>query len=358
MIDGRKIIGICLTRINEQTRAEYAGAVRDAAEALGYRVIVFNSLVDFYFDDIYDEGAKQIYEMINFDIIDGLIIFDETIHNKDIIKEIIRKAKQNKTPVITVNAKYEGCYSLCRNYDDAYTYVIDHIIKEHGVRDTVFIGGRKGDEHTEKRLNCYKKALKDNGLQFIEEMVGYGEYWNDPTIAELERIFAFIPKPPQAIICANDSMAMAAIAFLSKRGLRVPEDVIVTGFDGISEASHYNPKITTCREDIKKMAELCCDLINEAFEKNEPREEFYPYEPVITESCGCENKDDMYTTDEIATLYRQIADMHTHEDFMHNQVNRLIEFTDRKELFAALSNSSSVTYPCSMPSSAREQTSL
>ena len=82
MIDGRKIIGICLTRINEQTRAEYAGAVRDAAEALGYRVIVFNSLVDFYFDDIYDEGAKQIYEMINFDIIDGLIIFDETIHNK------------------------------------------------------------------------------------------------------------------------------------------------------------------------------------------------------------------------------------------------------------------------------------
>ena len=338
MIDGRKIIGICLTRINEQTRAEYAGAVRDAAEALGYRVIVFNSLVDFYFDDIYDEGAKQIYEMINFDIIDGLIIFDETIHNKDIIKEIIRKAKQNKTPVITVNAKYEGCYSLCRNYDDAYTYVIDHIIKEHGVRDTVFIGGRKGDEHTEKRLNCYKKALKDNGLQFIEEMVGYGEYWDEPTFAELERIFSFRGKPPQAVVCANDSMALAAMEFLTKRGYRVPDDVIITGFDGISEASHCSPRITTCRENMSAMARICVEMLTEAFTENEPCDLEYPYEPVITESCGCVNDDEKYAGEELPELYRRIAEMHTHEDYMHAELNRLIKLTDRDELMRSLAN--------------------
>lgn len=340
MINGKKIIGICLTKINDNTHAEYVQAISKAGEKLGFRTVLFNSLVDFFFDDTYDEGAKQIYEMIDYNVIDAVIIFDETIYNKELITSVIERANEAGAPVIIMNGAYDGCYSLNRSYDEAYTQVIEHVIKEHNVRDTIFIGGRKGDDITSRRLNCYKTALKNNGIQFIEEMVGYGEYWNDPTIAELERIFAFIPKPPQAIICANDSMAMAAIAFLSKRGLRVPEDVIVTGFDGISEASHYNPKITTCREDIKKMAELCCDLINEAFEKNEPREEFYPYEPVITESCGCENKDDMYTTDEIATLYRQIADMHTHEDFMHNQVNRLIEFTDRKELFAALSTMS------------------
>ncbi len=340
MINGKKIIGICLTKINDNTHAEYVQAISKAGEKLGFRTVLFNSLVDFFFDDTYDEGAKQIYEMIDYNVIDAVIIFDETIYNKELITSVIERANEAGAPVIIMNGAYDGCYSLNRSYDEAYTQVIEHVIKKHNVRDTIFIGGRKGDDITSRRLNCYKTALKNNGIQFIEEMVGYGEYWNDPTIAELERIFAFIPKPPQAIICANDSMAMAAIEFLSKRGLRVPDDVIVTGFDGISEASHYNPKITTCREDIKKMAELCCDLINEAFEKNEPREEFYPYEPVITESCGCENKDDMYTTDEIATLYRQIADMHTHEDFMHNQVNRLIEFTDRKELFAALSTMS------------------
>ena len=79
MINGKKIIGICLTKINDNTHAEYVQAISKAGEKLGFRTVLFNSLVDFFFDDTYDEGAKQIYEMIDYNVIDAVIIFDETI---------------------------------------------------------------------------------------------------------------------------------------------------------------------------------------------------------------------------------------------------------------------------------------
>ena len=237
-----------------------------------------------------------------------------------------------------VNGEYEGCYCLSRSFEDAYTEVIDHVIKAHNVKNTVFIGGRKDKEDvsTVKRLECYKQALRQNGLVFIEEMVGYGEYWDEPTWAELERIFTFSSKTPDAIICANDSMAIAAVEFLKKRELRVPEDVIVTGFDGIAEACHCTPRITTCRENISEMARILCETLRDAFMDNEPKAVSYPYEAIITESCGCANTDSMYGPEEISVLYHRIAAMHTHEDYMHAEVNRLIELADHKELFASI----------------------
>ena len=338
MIDGKKIIGLCLTRINDNIHAEYAAKIQYAAEAMGFRVVLMNSLVDFYFDDSYDEGAKHIYDMLDYNVFDAVVIFDESIYNKSIIESIIRNAKQAGAPVVVVNGEYEGCYCLSRSFEDAYTEVIDHVIKAHNVKNTVFIGGRKDKEDvsTVKRLECYKQALRQNGLVFIEEMVGYGEYWSEPTWQELDRIFSFSSKTPEAIICANDSMATAAVDFLKDRGLRVPEDVIVTGFDGISEAAHCKPRITTCRENISEMARILCETLRDAFDKNEPKEIKYPYEPIITESCGCTNKDNMYGIEELLVLYRRIEDMHTHEDYMHAEVNRLIELADQRELFASI----------------------
>ncbi len=294
--------------------------------------------MDFFFDDTYDEGAKHVYEMLDFSIFDAVVVFDESIYNKSIVEQIVNRAKKAGAAAVVVNGEYDGCISIRRSFEGAYTQVIDHVLRDHHVKRSIFIGGRKGseDETTVRRLGCYKQALKQNGLQFFEELVGYGEYWSDPTWSELERIFSFMKDPPQAIICANDSMAIASVEFLSRRGLKVPDDVIVTGFDGISEACHCQPRITTCRENITEMANIICQAIQGAFEGSEQTVYEYPYEPIITESCGCANTDSMYGAEEIPVLYHRIADMHTHEDFMHAEINRLIDFNERKELFASL----------------------
>ncbi len=59
MLNGKKIIGICLTRINDNIHAEYVAKIQKAAEALDYRVVLMNSLVDFFFDDTYDELSPE-----------------------------------------------------------------------------------------------------------------------------------------------------------------------------------------------------------------------------------------------------------------------------------------------------------
>ncbi len=338
MINNNKIIGVCITKSHSPSRSDFLNRLHRIALKNDYKLIVFNSFVDFYNNDAFDEGASAIYDLINFDTIDVLVVHNDSFHNKKITDDIIDRAKSNNTPVVIINGEKEGCWSIYDDYDDAFVALMVHVIKEHNVNDTFFIAGKaENDPISEKRIGCYRKALEHCGIPFDESKLGFGQYWGRPT-KEIVSSLVLENKLPKAIFCANDQMAFATCEELAKYGYQVPEDVIVTGFDGLPESEHFSPQLSTCSENIENVAKLTVDIINRAFEGEEPQSVPNKFTPRISESCGCQKlcNDDFRPL--VAELHKTINEMQDHEDFEHTCLDRMLKINEFNDLYDNLAD--------------------
>jgi len=338
MIGKKKIIGVCICAVHTGFKSDFVELLNKEIVSENCKLVVFNSLLSVYDASIYDVGASSVYNIINYDIIDCLIVFDKGLVNKHNGSEIILKAKEKNIPVILVNAENEGCFCVCDDYKTSYKNLIRHVIKDHNARDTFFMGGYRWDPDTLDRLACYKKALGEENINFDDSMVGYGEFKDTVAAEEIERFIKKRKKAPEAVFCANDIMAMAVCRKLSKMGYTVPEDVIVTGYDGIEEGKYFVPNITTVRRNIEGEAIACANLLREIFTgKTEKRVIKIPYKVIYNESCGCPSEEDFSDYRErMAECMRINRDFSTHESDVFAGADKFLMCNSLPEMLDAL----------------------
>lgn len=323
----KKIIGVCLTKIHDNIRTDYLKALYAACQGTDYKIIVFNSPLDLYNHDEYDEGAASVYKMINYELIDALVIFYGAFHDKQVVNDMIAKAEENKVPVVLVHGNDERCYCVKKNSMSAYEKIVRHIIFDHNIDDCFFLAGVKGEENSENRLNCLKKVLSEKGIELTEDKIGYGDYWSYPTTEVVDKLVDRGNKrPPKAIICANDSMATTACERLKEYGFKAPDDYIITGFDGLEVAELYYPRLTTCKEDMPKLGNMTVSIIDDALVRKLPPTVYVEeYEPVIGESCGCHCDDISQHRARSCHLFQLIEDIENHEMYMFTWVDRVLK---------------------------------
>ena len=340
MGNSKKIIGLCLTKINDDFRKSFVHCLYNETKDSDYKLLVFNSVLDLYNNDVYDDGAKAIYQMINFELLDALVIMYETFMNKSVVDELIHHAHKRRIPVILIHGKAENCYCIERDYDEAFEEIIDHVIRHHGRKNPFFMGGLKGEENSEHRLQCFKRVLSRNGIEFSDDMTDNGDYWDVPTMTALDKLMSNKDRPfPDAFICANDVMAMTVCDYLKRFGYRIPEDISVTGFDGIGKVEFFLPSLTTCNENLPGLAKLTFDVLDKAV-KGEKAPGFYEqkYLPVIHSSCGCEDNRPIDFRKKADSLFHNMYDMEEHEKHIYTWMDRVLECTDISRLGAALSS--------------------
>ncbi len=284
MLGDMKIVALCTTRIYDDNCTELISALNREIVNKGGRLIVFSTVSDLFFGTHAEEAEAKIFDLMNFDMIDAVIVHDESIKNKTVLENIIEKTKSNNVPVYFIGNKRADCTCFSFDYVKGFKEIVRHIIEEHGIRSVHMIAGIKDNPFSEERINCFKEVLADNNIDFYENMISYGEFWNTPTEKAVNKLISE-NKLPRAFICANDTMAVTAVLTLKKAGYKVPEDVIVTGFDGVVEARFNDPKITTVLCSYDDLAESISNVIfAEKFDKKE-----YLTVPklILSESCGC-----------------------------------------------------------------------
>ncbi len=333
MLAGKRVIGVCITKIHERSRAETVQSLFKLACADNTKIMVFNSDVDFYKEETLKSGARSVYDLMNFDILDGIIVFAEHFFCKEIVDELINAAHEHNKPVVVVEREVDGCYSIMRDYTVAYKQVLNHIIRDHGVTDTVYIAGNKENDYQSScRIQCYKEVLEENGIPFSWDNVDYGRFWNFPTYEALDRLLSKREKLPQAVLCANDSMAIAVCEYFKVKGYNVPDDVIVTGFDGMPDARYFNPKLTTCLEDTDQLVALCLELFNRHYSEKLAYGRFTEkYVPCISESCGC-SPTGRFASEDAGYLFRMMNTSDSHERHMYTWINRMIDCSSFEQL--------------------------
>lgn len=290
MIGNKKIIALCISRIQDEESHEYVTALNRAVTPYGYNVFVYNtcSVVS---EETFEEDAQvSVFQFINYDITDVVIVFEEIIKNERLTKELVHRAKAHGVPVIVIGEAREGCINIRFDHENGFARIVEHMVCDHKLTNVHFMAGLEGNYFSDQRKEAFRMVLEKNGLPFDDSMVSYGDFWSEPAAAATEKLIAE-GRVPQVIICANDKMAIAVCGALKKHGYRVPEDVAVTGFDGIREVKFATPRITTVVTEFADLAAKTAEILTNG-ECLCLHEKTYlvPLRVSMAQSCGCDGE--------------------------------------------------------------------
>lgn len=325
----KPLIGICLAKIQDVTRAELTRRISQEAHDRGYRVQIFNMYTDLYFGRKRDVGEKSILNLLQMEQLSVLILMSQSILDQDTVLDLLRRARQAGVPVISIDQKHQGCYNVLYEYEKPFSQVVRHVFQVHHCRRVGFIAGHRNNAFSDARIQVYRDALEEFGIPFDEKLLKYGDFWEWPAANAAREILE--DGMPDAIICANDTMAMAVCEVLYQKGIRVPEDVIVTGFDGIAKEQYHSPRLTTAAQDQPHCSRLTMEIAASLIEGHAmPCQDYYVHNQVrFSESCGCKETDLHNNSHMLMQVY---SEMEENKEFEFRIFSMIGVLTDGRSL--------------------------
>ena len=249
-------------------------------------VLVFSSLM-MSGNAEFDAAENSVYDLMNFDALDGIIIFPSSISNEESRNRIIARIKSDfKGPVACFDSEAEGFENFIYDYRSAADMIVEHFMGQHGVKVIDFVGG-PGDPFHDCIKAFFVEAMKKRGYDIPENRIHTGKDWIDDYSRIADEIIA--NGLPDAVMCCSDLTAVQLIAALSDRGVKIPEDVIVSGFNQNEPFGADYLNITSALRDPKSIALSAARYIISRVRGTE-------FEPVSSErsaqfmpgmTCGC-----------------------------------------------------------------------
>lgn len=334
----KETIAICVTSLHQKSIHSMMAELGQEAAKRGYKIRIFAPFSDLYHQTEGDQAQQQIFDIIPFDAICALLLFSETIKNEEQRCKLAERAREHQVPVFSLKQPVEGCCNFRYDSENALAGIIRHLIEVHHCRRINFISGVRGNEVAERRVKVYRNVLEGYHYPVEEERIDYGDFWAEPAKkAAASFLDSKLPRP-EAIVCANDAMAIGVCELLAGRGIRVPEDMIVTGLGGIPERECHFPLITTAVYDPKLSAVRLMDTVVGVLESGKEPEcsVTIPCKKIFTESCGCRRDGDLQNPRKHLMLtYDQLERERQYSHAMHS----LIDEVNEKGTVAALAES-------------------
>ncbi|MGN1106733.1 MAG: LacI family DNA-binding transcriptional regulator, partial [Huintestinicola sp.] len=350
MLGNYKVIGICACEVHSEYPKDIILSIckqLESSDFADYRVILFNSYNSLFTDDDDIKGEASVFNLAEPSIIDVMIILPESIQNKTVTEDIICRMRASNVPVICIDSIFDGCINVVFEYESAFEKIVRHVIKDHGCRTVNFLAGVKGNEASDIREKCFRRVLMENDIKLESGRLDYGGFWDVPTIDAMDRFMASGLSMPDAIICANDAMAISVCRYLKKLGIRVPDDVIVTGFDGIELEKYNTPRLTTAKIDIEYLGNFIEKTVSSLI-SGQTVDEFLtiPYKSQISQSCRCVPINLSVTNEKIIEVHNMAKRSSYHEDHMFRYIAKATVCNDFDELADVMTGYSDYNFWC------------
>ena len=289
-----KNIAVLMTSVDSRGQADMLRGVEAYAKNYGCNIAVFHWFTGAFETEKHNLGEVNIVNLPDLRLFDGVIVFANALHiehNRKMIKSLLADLT---CPIVCVGCKIRDYYTVQTDNYSAMRKLIEHFVVEHNVRDIHFVKGVDGNEDAAARYQAYEDVLKEHGIPILPERISQGDFYVTGGEKAAEEIMNCVLPFPQAIICANDVTAITISDILMEKGYRIPEDVMISGYDYSMEAQNHYPRITSIRTRFKEMGKCACELLlNVVDGKEVPKEIFIPDEVVLSESCGCHKDDDV-----------------------------------------------------------------
>ena len=270
--ENRRTIAVCLTGYDSYNEVLMLEGIRAKCAEQDINLLTFfNSVVkpalnaDYTLHPNTIAGETTVYELINYDSIDGMLIFGGTFFDETVFHKILTRCREHHIPVLDIDdLSHDDCRRVLLTDGNAMEDMVDHVIEKHGCRDICFMNGFKDNPQSDSRLAAYRDSLEKHGIPFDEKNVYYGCFWKQA----IEATKLMIEERgrdnmPDALVCANDTMALFSMDVLRENGFNIPDDIIVTGFDALPDGAEFTPSLTTIRRGLYEAGEAAVEKIAE-----------------------------------------------------------------------------------------------
>jgi LacI family transcriptional regulator len=224
---------------------------------------------------------------------DGLVVLAHTV------PESMLEHVATRIPVVLLAAKPDLGdvanildHLSVANETGAYE-ITAHLADAHGYDSIGFVAGPPDSPDSSRRFDGFRRAMADRGLAVPSRPEFHGDF----TTAGARRVGARIladGRMPRALVCANDQTAIGVMKALQLAGLRVPEDVAITGFDGIQLGEHLRPGLTTVVQPMSGLGDTAVSLLKQRMDDPSApsRTVELPVRVELRGSCGCPEPDE------------------------------------------------------------------
>lgn len=252
----------------------------------------------------FENHQNVIYDFVNRNNLDALVIATGTLSNFvgiDKFRAFLERFKG--IPIVSISIKLEGFPSILIDNRAGVAEMIDHMVTVHNYRRIAFIRGASTNLEAIDRYQAYLDTLKAHRIPFDPGLVVQGDFTPLSGNAAMLELIEKRKVQFDAVVAANDEMAIGALDELAARDIRVPQDVAVAGFDNI-EGAEFNPTpLTTVEQPISEQGMRAIDLAIQILRGRKVPETLYmPTRLIIRSSCGCFGQSRLITDDASAPV--------------------------------------------------------
>lgn len=254
-------IGLIIPNINNPFYPELARGVEDVANKAGLTVFLCNNDRDVL------KERKYIEELIARNV-DGLILVKPQVT----LKEVDEISQVIKVVMVDIQVPPSSPYNTLNIEDEAGIRLGMELLHGYGHTKIAFVTGLLESDSSKNRFRAYTNFLEENQITLCKEYVINGNYnWSDGYSAAITLLG--LSDPPTAIFAANDMMAIGMLKALQDKGLNVPEDVSVMGFDNIEISSLSTPSLTTINQPKYEMGTLSTKMLLRILNQDDPSQQ-------------------------------------------------------------------------------------
>jgi DNA-binding LacI/PurR family transcriptional regulator len=242
-------IGLVVTTVADPFASEVVSGIEQAANDHGYAVFLAESNGE-------PEREKKVVQSFAERRVDGIVVTSSRVGAL-----YLPLLSEMMVPIVLVNNQHPGAFvhSVMIGNLEGSRSAAEHLVGL-GHRRIAYLGDQFGYQSDTERFAGYREALDTAGIPFLPELVVHGDGKPEAAMRAMEKLLA-LADPPSAVCCYNDMSALGAMRSIRLKGLRVPEDISVVGFDDLFLASYTEPRLTTVRQPMRRMGQVAMESL-------------------------------------------------------------------------------------------------
>ncbi|CAN7656505.1 LacI family DNA-binding transcriptional regulator [Paenibacillus sp. LjRoot56] len=256
------MIGVLFPDSSNMFFPEVFGGAERAAQKLGYTLFLCNTFSDY-------NRESEYLNLLCERQVDGLILMGGRINSRHCPPSLVQEVVdiQRKIPIVLINGTLPGhpCHRVKTDEYLGTKLIVQHLI-DRGHRQIGFLGGSAATTTTVEKLQAYRRTLEANQLSYRKEWVRMGSF-SMSCGRQLMEAFLTMSNRPTAILCINDYVAIGAMKTAISRGLRIPEDIAIAGFDDTQLSSAMNPELTTVSQQSEQLGMQAMLILSKLIQK-------------------------------------------------------------------------------------------
>ncbi len=227
--------------------------LKKQAEKLGYDITFINTC--------FENRKMSYYDHCRYRNFEGVAIVCADFNEPDVVELM-----NSELPVVTIDYVHHNCTAVTSNNIQGIEELVKYIYSQ-GHRKIAYIHGQEGSTVTRDRLASFYRAVDELGLELPENYIRTANYLEIQGAAEQTKELLNLPNPPSCIIYPDDTSLIGGRNVIIKRGMKIPQDISVAGYDGTMMSQLLYPKLTTISQNTELIGEEAAKRLIGTIEK-------------------------------------------------------------------------------------------